>query len=202
MTIKAESRHEKGKKISNRLRREGKIPAIIYGEHQETLPISLLRNDVKAVLKADKGMNTVLKIQKDTLNVDAMLKEVQYDYLSESIIHADFIRIDLNKPVFINIPIITKGEPIGVKLEDGFFDFITREIKVKCLPTKIPSEYVIDVSGLHAGNSIKAENLDLGEDIKLVSDPHKVICAVSSKSKLDEGGKPGEAAGQAETKSK
>ena len=165
--IKAESRNEVGKQIARRLRKEGKIPAIIYGGKKESIPISILLNDVKTILKADKGENTVLKIQRDDIEVDAMLKDVQHDYLSDKIIHADFIRI-------------------GVKLEDGVFDFITREIEIRCLPTKIPKEYIVDISQLHSGHSIKAEDLDLGEDIRLMSDPHRVICAVLTRAKKEE----------------
>jgi len=181
MRIKAESRTEVGKKFAKNLRKEGKIPAVIYGENQDSIVISLLRNDVRAILKTESGVNTILKIQKDDTEVDAMLKEVQLDYLSDNIIHADFIRIDLNKPVIVNVPVVVEGEPIGVKLEDGFFDFVTREVKVKCLPTRVPKEFVIEVSGMHTGSSIKAENLTLGDDVKLVTDSHKVICAVTSK---------------------
>jgi len=186
MNISAQSRAEVGKKIAKRLRKEGKIPAIIYGGKEKSIPISLLLNDVKGILKSDKGENTVLKIRRDDIEVDAMLKEVQYDYLSENVIHVDFIRIDLNKAVDVNVPVKVHGEPIGVKLEDGVFDFITREIEIRCLPTKIPREYVIDISQMHAGHSIKAEDLDLGEDIKLISDPHRVICAVLARAKKDE----------------
>ena len=185
MRIKAESRNEVGKKISKKLRREGKIPAIIYGGKKETIPISLLLHDVKDVLKSEKGENTLLKIQRDDIEVDAMLKETQYDYLSNNIIHVDFIRIDRGQMVTVSVPVTVKGEAIGVKLEDGIFDFITREVRIKCLATKIPTEFALDVSGLHSGHSIKAEDLGLEEGIQLVSDPHTVICAVTSKSKAE-----------------
>jgi large subunit ribosomal protein L25 len=183
MSIKADSRKDVGKKIARQLRKQGKVPAIIYGEHKESIPISIPLVDLKAILKSEKGENTVLKIHRDEIEVDAMLKEVQYDYLSDQIIHADFLRIDLQKPVITRVPISIQGQPIGVKLEDGIFDFITREIQVKCLATKIPKELKIEVSGLHAGNSIKAEDLELEEGVKLISDPHRVICAVTSKIK-------------------
>jgi large subunit ribosomal protein L25 len=186
MMIKAESRSDVGKKFAKQLRRQGKVPAIIYGEHKESIPISIALSGVKAILKSERGENTVLKIQRDDMEVDAMLKEVQYDYLSDNIIHADFLRIDLSKPVLIRVPVATKGLPIGVKLEDGIFDFITREIQVKCLATQIPRELEIDISGLHAGHSIKAEDLELGEGVKLISDPNRVICAVMAKSRSGE----------------
>ncbi|MCU0288859.1 MAG: 50S ribosomal protein L25 [Acidobacteria bacterium] len=126
MTLKAESRNEVGKKIAKKLRRDGRIPAIIYGEKEESIPISLAVSDIKIILKSKSGENTVLKIHRDNTQMDAMLKEVQYDYLSDTIIHADLIRIDLNKPVVVNVPIVVTGEPVGVKVEGGFFEFITR----------------------------------------------------------------------------
>jgi large subunit ribosomal protein L25 len=181
--INANSREGVGKKLAKQLRREGKIPAIIYGERKDTIPISIELADIKAILKSEKGENTVLKIHRDNIEVDAMLKEIQYDYLSDHIIHADFLRLDLAKPVTAWVPIVIKGESIGVKLEDGVFDFITRDIQVKCLATKIPKEIAVEISGLHAGHSIKAQDLEMGEEIQLVSDPHRVICAVTSKVK-------------------
>lgn len=183
MRIKATSRQEVGKRIAKQLRQQGKIPAIIYGEKKESIPIAIAIDDVKAILKSEKGENTVLKIHRDDIEVDAMLKEIQYDYLSDHIIHADFLRINPDNPVTAWVPVTVKGESIGVKLEDGIFDFITREVQVKCLPTKIPTKIEIDVSGLHAGHSIKAEEMELAENIQLLSDPHRVICAVSSKVK-------------------
>lgn len=183
MSIKAESREGVGKRVAKQLRRQGKIPAIIYGEKKESIPISIELADVKTILKSEKGENTVLKIHRDNIQVDAMLKEIQYDYLSDHIIHADFLRLDLDKAVTAWVPIMVKGEPIGVKLEDGIFDFITRDIQVKCLPTKIPKEITVDISGLHSGHSIKAEDLEVGEEIQLLSDLHRVICAVTSKVK-------------------
>ncbi len=179
MKINAESRQEVGKKISKKLRKEGKIPAIIYGDKKDSIPISLLIGDVKSILKAEKGENTVLRIHRDDIVVDAMLKVIQWDYLSDNIIHADFLRIDLNKKVFTSVPVTIKGEPIGVKVDDGIFDFMTREIKIRCLPGAIPTEYVLDISEMHIGHSIKTEELELGEDIQLVSDPLTVICAVT-----------------------
>lgn len=181
ISINAESRKEVGKKISKRLRKEGKIPAIIYGENKESIPISLTLSDVKDILKSEMGENTLLRIQRDDIQVDAMLKEIQYDYLSTTIIHADFIRIDLNKTINVNVPIILIGDPIGVRVEDGILDFISREIEVKCMPTKIPEKFELDISELHIGNSLKVNSLIIDEDVELESDPNLVICAVSVK---------------------
>lgn len=186
LNIKAESRQEVGKKIAKKLRKEGKIPAIIYGDHKESIPISLAAADIKAIMKSEKRDNTVLHIQRDDIEVNAMLKELQYDYLSETIIHVDFLRIDLEKPVNVSVPIDVQGEPIGVKMEDGLFDFQTREIRIRCLPALIPVKYELDVSEMHSGQSVKADDIELGENIKLMSDPHTVICAVITKRAAEE----------------
>jgi len=186
VTLNAESRHEVGKKIAKKLRKQGRIPAIIYGEHKESIPISLSVSDIKTILKSDTGENTVLRIHRDDMQVDAMLKEIQYDYLSDHVIHVDLIRIDLNKSVNINVPVVVQGEPIGVKVDGGIFDFMTRELKVRCLPTQIPREFVLDVSEMQTGHSIKVEDMEVAEGIKIMSDPHTVICAVAARSGAEE----------------
>lgn len=186
VTLNAESRHEVGKKIAKKLRKQGRIPAIIYGEHKESIPISLSVNDIKTILKSKTGENTVLRIHRDDMQVDAMLKEIQYDYLSDHIIHVDLIRIDLNKPVNVNVPVVVQGESIGVKVDGGIFDFMTRELKVRCLPTQIPREFLLDISEMKTGDSIKVEDMEVAEGIKIMSDPHTVICAVAARSLVEE----------------
>ncbi|MCI0471159.1 MAG: 50S ribosomal protein L25 [Candidatus Aminicenantes bacterium] len=185
MTINAEERTGRGKIVAKKLRKEGKIPAIIYGGDKVSLPVSLFSDEVKNVLKSEKGENTVLRIQRGDSSIDAMLYDIQYHCLSDSIIHVDLLRIDVEKPVSVNVPIKVTGEPIGVKLEDGVFDFLCREVKIKCLVTKIPNDITIDVSHLHSGQSIKADALAVGEDIRLLSDPNTVICSVNAKGKAD-----------------
>ncbi len=186
ITLKADPRNDVGKKIARQLRKQGRIPAIIYGEKKESLPISLLLSDVKAIMKSESGENTVLRIHREDVQVDAMLKEVQYDYLSDNIIHVDLLRIDLQKAVNVSVPVKVFGDPVGVKVEDGIFDFMTREIKIRCLPTQIPKEFKIDISGLHISDSTRAEDLEVAEGIKILSDPQTVICAVTSKAAVEE----------------
>lgn len=186
MTLKAETRNEVGKKIAKKLRKEGRIPAIIYGENTESIPISLAVSDIKAILKSGSGENTVLRIHRENVQMDAMLKEVQFDYLDDNIIHADLIHIDLNKPVIVNIPVAITGDPVGVKVDGGFFEFVTREIRIKCLPTKIPKEFTLEVGDLHIGHSIKAGDIKPDEGIKILTDAHVVICAVTSRAIVEE----------------
>ena len=184
--IKADSRKEVGKTIAKKLRQQERIPAIIYGGGRDTIPISLTLSDIKTILKSEKGENTILRIHREDIQVDAMLKEIQYDYLSDNIIHADFIRIDLEKTIEVNVPVVILGEAIGVKIEDGIFDFITREIRVRSLPAKIPKEIQVEVSELHNGQSIRLEELEVAEDVEFLSDPQTVICSVTARGAIEE----------------
>ena len=126
-----------------------------------------------------------------------MIKEIQYDYLSDHIIHVDFIRIDLNKPVEVEVPVVLDGEPVGVKTEDGLLEFIHRQIMVRSLPTSIPREIRIDISGLHLNQSIKVENLPKSDAYQFISPANTVICAVAAKAKEEVAAVP-EAAAAAE----
>lgn len=184
ITINAEKRSEISKRASRELRANGKIPAVIYGITAESVPIAVNLADVKGVLKSENKENSILRIiQGDKSKFDAMIKEIQYDYLSDHIIHVDFIRIDVNKPVEVEVPVVLEGEPVGVKTEDGLLEFIHRQVLVRSLPTSIPKEIRIDISGLHLNQSIKVENLPKDDAYQLLSPANTVICAVATKAK-------------------
>jgi len=185
-TVHAESRQETGKRIAKKLRTSGKIPAIIYGRNEQSLPVVIDLSEIKEILHSDTGENSILRIQLAGKPIDAMIKEIQYDYLSTRIIHADFIRIDLNKPVVVEVAIVLEGEAVGIKLEDGILDFVSRHVEVRCLPTQIPNSIAIDISGLHVGQSFKVEGLPKLEGVEYISSPQAVICSVVEKGKEEE----------------
>jgi len=184
ITINAELREEISKKACKNLRAQGKIPAIVYGITSESIPISVDLGDIKSIMKSEKKENSILRIlQSNKAKFDAMIKEIQYDYLSDHIIHVDFIRIDLNKLLEVEVPIVLFGEAIGVKTEDGLLEFISRTVHVRCLPTQIPKEIRIDVSALHINQSIKVETLAKTDAYQVISPANTVICAVAAKAK-------------------
>jgi large subunit ribosomal protein L25 len=184
ITINADLRKEISKKLTKGLRAQGKIPAVIYGITAESFPIAVNLSDIKGILKSENKENSILRItQGEKSKFDAMIKEIQYDYLSDHIIHIDFIRIDLNKPVEVEVRVVLEGEPIGVKTEDGLLEFIHREIMVRSLPTSIPKEIRIDISALHINQSIKVETLPKTDDYQIISPANTVICTVAVKAK-------------------
>jgi large subunit ribosomal protein L25 len=184
ITINAELREVISKKACKSLRAQGKVPAIIYGISADSVPIAVDLSDIKGIMKSEKKENSILRImQSDKAKFDAMIKTIQYDYLSDHIIHVDFIRIDLQKTVEVEVPVVLFGEAIGVKTEDGLLEFINRNVHVRCLPTQIPKEIRIDVSALHIGQSIKVETLAKTDAYQVISPANTVICAVAAKAK-------------------
>jgi len=186
ITVKTEKRSGKGKQDAKRLRKNGKVPGVLYGGDNEAVNLAIDLEDIRLIIKSDHGENSILNLQYEKTTTDAMVKEIQLDYLSERIMHVDLIRIDLKKTIIVPVPVVLYGEPIGVKLEDGILEFLTREIEIRSLPGQIPTEINVDISGLHAGQFIKVENLVLADGVQPVTLPQTVICTVISKAKEEE----------------
>ena len=189
-TVKAEKRDAFGKNASRRLRTQGLVPAVLYGEGQATIPLILQKKDVILILKSDSGENTIFKVTFDSKTQDAMFKDVQIDVSTDELIHADLIQISMDKAIRVNVPVLLQGDPIGVKTEGGFVDFMTREIEVECLPGNIPESIKIDISPLHLHQSLKVSDIAAPEGVRLINDPASVVVLISVPHKEEEVAKP------------
>ena len=108
---------------------------------------------------------------KDGENTPVMIVDWQNDPVKDTLLHVDLKRIDLTKRLVVKVPVLTLGEPEGVKLQGGLHEMITREIEVECLPDEIPEDFTMDVSKLMIGQSIRASDMPLPARVKLVSPP-------------------------------
>lgn len=178
LVIATEKRDVFGKNASYRIRRSGSIPAILYGEGLESMPLVLTKKDVIKILKSDLGLNTLFKISFGAEERDVMIKDVQIDPVSDEVLHADLIQIDMTKAIRVAVPVELVGEAVGVKTEGGFIDFMTRELTVECLPALIPEHFAVDVTALHLHQSIKAADVAMPEGIKMITEPGVVIALV------------------------
>jgi len=193
-TVKAETRDAFGKNASRRLRKQGLLPAVLYGEGTATVPLVLAKKDVILILKSDTGENTIFKVILDSKAQDAMFKHVQIDSITDELIHADLIQISMDKAIRVNVPFLLQGDPIGVKTEGGFVDFMTREVEIECLPKDIPENIKIDISPLRLHQSIKVSDITAPEGVKLISDPSSVVVLIGVPHKEEEVAKPVEEA--------
>lgn len=186
MSIKGEMRDIFGKNASRRIRRDGRVPAILYGPSVENVPLTLEKKDIIAILKSESGENTLFKVTFGSEKRDAMIKNLQTDPVSDELLHVDLIQITMDKAIRVDVPMVLIGEAVGVKTEGGFVDFATREIEVECLPQVIPEQIEIDISELHLHQSIKVEEVAPQEGIKITSDPEMVIVLIQAPTKEEE----------------
>ncbi len=186
IVVKSEKRQGLGSNAARRLRAQGFVPAVLYGESMESRPLVLSKKDIVQILRLETGENTIFKVAVDADQYDAMIKDLQVDPVTDEVLHADLIRISMDKPVRVTVPIVHRGEPVGVKAEGGFIDFVTREVEVECLPRDIPENLAIDVSELHVNQSYKIENMAIPAGVRVITEPGTVLVLVSMPHKEEE----------------
>jgi large subunit ribosomal protein L25 len=186
LTIKCERRDAFGKNASRRFRREGKIPAVLYGKNEPSTHLVLQKKDIFGILRSESGENTIFKASFDSDATDAMIKEFQIDPVTAEILHIDLIQIAMDKAIRVSVPIVVAGEAVGVKTEGGFVDLITREVEVECLPGDIPEHIEVDIGDLHLHQSVKVEDNSSPQGVEIISDPQTLVVLIEAPTKEEE----------------
>lgn len=200
LSIKAERRDVFGKNASRRIRRQGNVPAILYGAGSAGSSLTLAKKDVFAILKSETRENTLFKILVDGESQDAMIKELQRDPTSDELLHLDLIHIVLDRAIRISVPILLVGDAVGVKTEGGFVDFRNREVEIECLPAFIPEHIPVNIEHLHLHQSAKVEEVTPPEGVKFISDQGTVLVLISAPHVEEVAAKPEVEEGIAEEK--
>lgn len=171
---------ETGKNESRRLRKQGLIPVVLYGEAKEPVSLSVDHRVVDKILHSKMGVNTVFDIELADKGQrrSVMIKDYQLDPITDRLSHADFIRIDATHEVHVPVHVVLTGVPVGVKLEGGLLENPTREVMVACLPKDIPAAIEVDVSGLHINQYIRVGELAYPAGVKPLSEKNTVVCSV------------------------
>jgi large subunit ribosomal protein L25 len=181
ITIAAESRDSRGKNEARRLRARGSMPAVLYGGAEGALPVAVSPKDFTKILNSKTGHNTIFNLDvTGKENTPVMIIDWQYDPIKDSLLHVDLKRIDLTKRIAVKVPVITHGDPKGVKLQGGLHEIVTREIEIECLPDDIPEQFVVDVSELTIGQSIRFSDVPLSGSMKLLSPGETLVSHVVS----------------------
>ena len=170
----AEPRTKGGTRAARRLRREGKIPAIIYGHEQKPEMVSLVLHDVLVALHHGAR---VLRLKIDGRTEQLLVKDVQYDYLDATPIHVDLARVSLDERVTVTVPIEVRRTPKGVR-EGGVLDQMIGDIEVECVVTQIPEVVRVNVNELGLGQALHVRDLQLAEGVVAQREPDEPICIV------------------------
>jgi len=184
LLLGAEKRIEIGKSKVKVLRNKGFIPGVVYAEGKEAVALKISRHELLQLIHHHRIENVVLnlKIKDDTKKSSrpCMIKEMQHDPVKGDITHIDFNEISLTKAIKVNVPIVTKGESVGVKNEGGALEHILWEIEVECLPTDIPKNIEIDISALKIGDSIHIKDIIFPAKVKVLADADSVVLSVAA----------------------
>ncbi len=195
--VEATPRDTRGKNAARRMRCAGQIPAVLYGGSGQPQAVAVNTKQVAGILRSESGHNTIFTVKLNGSEHKAILKDWQVDPAKGSLLHVDMLRIAMDVRMRVKVPVHTFGEPQGVKMQGGIFEMVTREVEIECLPSEIPDEFKVDVSGLMIGKQLRAADLPLDpQKIKLLTDPQRVIAHVVALRAEEE--KPVEAAAPTE----
>src|SRR6266550_3733737 len=181
LTLEVSRREESGKGPARRLRTSGKVPAVVYGGHRESVPIVVDRKAVTDLIqKSEHGVRSIflLKMSGSDQQRHAMIKDIQIDPISRKMMHIDFIRILMDEVVRTTVPVHINGTPIGVK-EGGLLDFQVRDVHVECLPNAIPDKIDIDISNLGMHQYFRVSDLQPPQGVKILDDSDRVVVGVT-----------------------
>lgn len=183
MQISAVPRYDTGKRVVKRLRKQGLVPAVVYGKQVENQQIPLLV-DAKELRKLLQQITAnalvelvVVKENKEKQKITVMLRDIQRDIFVGDLVHVDFFQVNLSKPTVATVAVSLVGDPVGAQ-EGGVLQHVLREIEVRCLPNEIPEGLEISVSDLGIGDSVHVGQLNIGETIEVLTPLDAVIAAV------------------------
>lgn len=179
ITVAAQPRTARGKNEARRLRRNQLSPAVLYGCGMKPVPISVKPGDLHRILTSSSGHNTIFNLDVEGVGkAPVMIAGWQVDPITDRLLHADLLRVDLTKPLRVKIAVHLQGDPKGVKEQGGHLEVVTREIEVECLPDEIPEHLTVDVAPLLIGQSVRASDVPLSGSMKLLSHAEQVIAHV------------------------
>lgn len=179
--VEVSSRAETGKGAARKLRAEGQVPGVVYGAGREPQPIVVRRETLERL--ARMGTNVLLELSVDGQlppeGVAAMLKGIERHPVNRAPMCVDFQWVSLTQAVHVSVPVVLTGTPDGVRLEGGVLEQMLHEVEVRCLPTNIPPELVVDVSHLKVHDSVHARDIALPDGVELVTDLDAAVATVA-----------------------
>lgn len=177
--LQVAERKESGKAAAGRLRRQGLVPAVLYGREAGNLALQVPAKELLKVLE-EAGEKALLRLQVQDAAVreyPVLVQEVQWDPVRHTLTHVDFHQVSLEQEIVTEVPVVLVGEAPGVK-QGGILQHRTRTVEVACLPRDLPAELVLDISSLGHGDTATAADLQLPPAVKLVSDPATVLASI------------------------
>jgi len=175
LLLKAQIRRQTGSKDAARIRKQGRIPAIVYGHKQEPVAISL---DAHSFVEGLQHGHRLVDVQIGRKKQKMVVKDLQYDYLGKDIIHADLMRVDVTETLRLTVPVELKGTARGAH-EGAIITEHVDHLEIECKPTDIPESIIVSIKNMDVGDVLHAGDIELPEQVKLVSPPETLVVTCS-----------------------
>jgi len=178
LELKAERRSTIGKGAARSLRRDGKVPAVLYGSDIQPVSLSIQAKEIEVLLKNAKFSQQLINIDLgEGIRKPTMIKEIQFRPVKGDFLHIDFYEVNMDRKIRVNVPVVLKGKCIGIEM-GGLLQIIRRELEVLCYPGEIPESIEIDVTDLNIGNSVHVNDIQLEGDMEIPADVNFTIVTV------------------------
>ena len=202
LTLPAETRERAGKGASRALRREGRVPAVVYGGNEEPLSIHVEEKELRRQLGTGHFFNSVVEVEVGGNKLRTLPKDVAFHPVTERPLHVDFLRVSKNAKVHVNVPVVFTNEEASPGLKKGaVLNIVKHELDLVCEADKIPDDIIIDVTGLEIGDSIHISHVKLPKGVESgITDRDFTIATIVAPSSLksEAGDTETEAAAEAE----
>lgn len=177
--LKVDVRDAHGKNAARRSRATGKVPAVVYGRGMDPVPVEVDRREFLTALHTDAGMNVLLELQLNGKKVLTLARELQRDPVKGTLLHADFVQIDVTQAVDVEVPIHVVGEAAGAK-EGGVLEQPLFTVHVRCLPTDVPESIEAEISHLNIGDSLRVADLPTSDKYEITNDPDSPVVTIAA----------------------
>ncbi len=186
--IVVSKRETLGKAASKQLRKNGLIPAVVYGLGEPPVALAISPKVVAKIIASESGLNSVVYMQREGTDIKrhVVIKDVQRHAVTGRLRHIDFLRVDPTHKIRVKVPVKLIGVAYGVKTQGGMLDFVHRSIEIECLPNLIPAHIDVNVEALKVGDSVRFDQLGLASTLTILGDAHEVVCAVHAKAAEEE----------------
>jgi len=188
VVLNGQARENTTKGRTHQLRREGKLPAVLYGGKEPAIAIVIDQKEFLKALHTEHGENVIISLyisdsaaspsKTSEKPVAVIIKEIQIDPIKRDFLHLDLCRISLREEIQVNVPIEIYGEAPGVEKSGGVLDHVVHEIAVKCLPMKIPDKIICDVSSLDVGETLTIKDLKIPRGVEVLEDPERIVVSI------------------------
>ena len=178
--LNAAKREQTGKGIGRSLRREGKLPAVLYGAGIEPMLLSLDAHELRTIIRKKETSQPVLDLKGLGQDVTVLLKEIQVDPLTRDYLHVDLLKIEKDRKVRLCVPLTFVGKSKGVDM-GGMLRVVRREVEVACLPNQIPDAIEVDITDMDTGDTLHFSDLKLPEGVTLPAGGNYAVAAVRAK---------------------